>query len=118
MLIIFPMNYDDTVLKESIMRRVRFVYAVKNNALPFALKFAVFASLVAAGSFFVSVPHVIRNMPSLFEVKSFAAFFVAAFLNTKMVIQAISVATLALLFFMLRDIRKTFRGSRQQFVSI
>ena len=106
------MEYENLVLKESIMSRVRFIYRMKSVATPLVAKFAVFASLVAIAGFSVSLPNVLRNMPSLLDIGNFAHFFVAAFINTKFVVQAMSLGTCAVLFFMARDIFKVFTDSK------
>ena len=112
------MNYEDMVLRENIMRRVRFIYSVKNNALAFVAKFAVLVFFIVAGSFLVSVPNIINNMPSIFEIGNFVNFFMLAFLKTGLIIQAISLGTIAAIFYIVRDIVKTFRGGSQQLASV
>ena len=103
------MNYQDTILKETILMRVRFIHTVKNVGALFVAKLALFSGLVALAGFFVSVPHVLQNMPSLFEIKSFTQFAMMAFLNTKTAIQAITLGTLTLLLWMVGDLIKIFR---------
>lgn len=105
------MNYEEKILTEKIMRRVRFIYSIKNNAPAFVVKFALLAFLVVAGSLLVSVPNVIRNMPSVFEIGHFANFFLAAFISTSIVMQAILLGTIASISYIIRDIVKTFRGA-------
>lgn len=100
------------MLKDDIMRRVRFVYGMKRLPAVFVPKIAVLASLVAVASFFVSMPNVLGNMPSLLEMPQFFAFITSAFMNTSPTIQAISVGVLAVVVYMVRDIVKTFRGFR------
>lgn len=104
------MTKEEFVLKEMIMTRVRFIHAWKSVTASLAVKFALFAALIVAASFFVSVPHILKNMPSLFEIKGFAQFFVAAFLNTKLATQAITLGGLVVFFYMLRDIARVFRS--------
>ncbi|GEM_PF-723399 len=107
------MNRQEQILKEDIMWRVRFIYGVKSLPRVFVPKIALLASLVAVAGFFVSVPNVLRNMPNFVELPKFFQFVVAAFLNTKFAIQAIAIGTLIVLFYILRDIVKTFRVGTQ-----
>ncbi len=93
------------------MRRVRFIHALKSAGTPLIAKFAVFAGLLALAGFFVSFPHVVKNMPSFFEMEQFFRFVLVAFLNTKMAIQAITLGTLILLLLMMRDVVNVFRGT-------
>ncbi|MDO8483155.1 MAG: hypothetical protein Q7S86_05055 [bacterium] len=104
------MTKEESILKDQIMMRVRFVYGVKSLPRVFIPKLAVLASLVAVAGFFVSVPNVLQNMPSLFEIQSFANFFMAAFLNTKLSIQVVSLGTLIIIGLMVRDMMKVFRS--------
>ncbi|KKU68142.1 MAG: hypothetical protein UX89_C0007G0038 [Parcubacteria group bacterium GW2011_GWA2_47_16] len=104
------MTKEESILKDQIMMRVRFVYGVKSLPRVFIPKLAVLASLVAIAGFFVSVPNVIHNMPSLFEIGDFVRFLTAAFINTKFYIQAVSLGTIIIAGLMLRDIMKVFRA--------
>ncbi|MBI2475669.1 MAG: hypothetical protein HYV67_00300 [Candidatus Taylorbacteria bacterium] len=108
------MNRQEIILKENIMRRVRFIYGVKSLPRVFVPKIALLASLVAAAGFFVSVPNVLRNMPSFLELPKVLRFLTAAFLNTRFAIQAIAIGTLIVLFYMARDVIKTFRLATQK----
>jgi hypothetical protein len=112
------MTKEESILKDQIMMRVRFVYGVKSLPRVFIPKLALLASLVAIAGFFVSVPNVLQNMPSLFEIQSFANFFMAAFLNTKITIQAVSLGTLLIVALMVRDIAKVFRTGSLRTVAI
>src|SRR3989338_5616030 len=102
------MTKEEQILKNEIMMRVRFVYGVRALPRVFVPKLALLASLVAVAGFFVSMPHVLRNMPSLFEIGKFMEFIAAAFLNTNLIVQAVMLGTLVLLGLMVRDIAKVF----------
>ncbi|MEK7575099.1 MAG: hypothetical protein AAB511_02625 [Patescibacteria group bacterium] len=104
------MNIQEQILKDDIMKRVRFVYGMKALPRVFLPKLAVLSSLVAVAGFFVSMPNVLKNMPSLLEIPSFFGFFTAAFLNTSTTIQLLSLGTIAVLFYMVRDIVNTVQG--------
>lgn len=104
------MNIQEQMLKDDIMKRVRFIYGMKALPRVFLPKLAVLTSLVAVAGFFVSVPNVIKNMPSLLETSKFVEFVSAAFLNTGFVTQAVAVGAIVVLFYMLRDIVNTLRG--------
>ncbi len=112
------MTKEELILKEQIMMRVRFIYGVKSLPRVFIPKLALLASLVAVAGFFVSVPNVLHNMPSLFEIGNFTRFVVTAFLNTKLAIQVMSIVSFAVTVFMVRDITKVFRTSSLRTVAI
>lgn len=108
------MTQEELILKENVMKRVRFIYMAKRVATPLVAKFAVLTGLVSFASLFVSMPHVLQNMPSLFEVERVTRFFTAAFLNTKLAIQVIALGTIVVTCYMLRDISLVFRlGNRR-----
>ncbi len=104
------MNYDDQILKEKIMLRVRFIHNVKAVGRLLLARVALLATLVAAAGFFVSIPNVLKNMPSILDVSNVARFSLTAFLNTKLAIQIIAIGTIVLLFYIARDIVKAFQG--------
>ena len=112
------MTKEELALKQQIMMRVRFVYGVKSLPRVFIPKLAVLASLLAVAGFFVSVPNVLQNMPSLFEIGDFVRFIIAAFLNTKLAIQLMSLGSFAVAVFMVRDITKVFRAGSLRAVAI
>lgn len=112
------MTKEEQILKNEIMMRVRFVYGVRSLPRVFIPKLALLASLVAVAGFFVSMPHVFANMPSLFDIQNFSQFFVTAFLNTKLTIQLVSFGTLIILGLMVRDIMRVFRAGSFRAVSI
>jgi len=111
------MNTQEQMLKDDIMRRVRFVYGMKRLPAVFMPKIAVLTSLVAVASFFVSMPNVLGNMPSIFELPRFFWFMISAFINTTPAIQIISVGVLAVVVYMVRDIVKTFRVPKRVFAT-
>lgn len=103
------MTKEELILKKNIMMRVRFIYGIKSLPRIFVPKIALLATLVAVAGFFVSMPHVLKNTPSFFEIQNFTHFFVAAFLNTKFTIQVVLLGTLVILGLMVHDIMKVFR---------
>lgn len=94
------------------MRRVRFIYAIRKLAKVLALRFGLLSVFVAAASFWVSVPHILSNMPSFFELSKLFQFSVNAFLNTNLVIQLFTSASVLVLFYLVRDTVKILRGNR------
>jgi hypothetical protein len=105
------MNIQDKNLKSDVMKRVLFIYGVKRLPSVFLPKFAILASIFALTGFSVSLPNVIKNMPSLFETQKFVEFMMSAFLNTRFVVQAFTLVSLVVLFYMARDLVKTLRGN-------
>jgi hypothetical protein len=112
------MTNQEQILKNQIMMRVRFIYGVKSLSRVFVPKLALLASLVAIAGFFVSFPNVFRNMPSLLEITRFADFAMSAFVHTKLFVQAVSLGTLVLVAYMVRDIIQFFQTSTFRTVQI
>lgn len=104
------MNTQEQVLKNNIMMRVRFVYGMKALPRVFLPKIALLSAMLATGGFFVSLPNVLKNMPSLLEMPKFLTFASSAFLNTRFAVQIVAVGSIIVLFYMLRDIVNTLRG--------
>lgn len=104
------MEINNQNLKSDIMKRVLFIYGVKRLPAVFLPKFAILSTLVAVTGFFVSLPNVFRNMPSLFETQKFVQFLTSAFLNTRFAVQAFAVLSLVVLFYLARDVFQTLRG--------
>lgn len=100
------------------MQRVRFIYNAKAVGHLLLAKAAILASLLAISGFFVSIPNVLKNMPSLFDISNVALFSLSAFENTDFMIQIISIGTVVVIFYIFRDIVKTFRGVRQEAFSL
>lgn len=107
------MSIQDNNLKSDVMKRVLFIHGVKRLPAVFLPKFAVLSTLVALTGFSVSLPNVLRNMPSLFDVQKLAEFATSAFLNTRFAVQASALLTAVVLLYMLRDIFLAFRGRRE-----
>lgn len=94
------------------MRRVYFIYAIRKLARVFAVRISLLSVFVAAASFWVSVPHILSNMPNLFNVSKFFEFFVSAFINTNFVIQLFATGSILVLFYLIRDIVRILHGNR------
>ena len=109
----FNMTKDELILKRDIMQRVLFIYGLKSVPRVFLPKIAALSTLVAVTGFLVSVPNVLRNMPSLLELPKFFEFVTAAFVHTGFLVQTIVVIVLMVFFYILRDIIKTFLGKPQ-----
>ncbi|MES2087571.1 MAG: hypothetical protein V4467_01110 [Patescibacteria group bacterium] len=107
------MTKQEEFLKQQIMQRVLFVYGLKRLPAIFLPKVAIFSTLLALCGFFVSVPNVLKNMPSLLETQKFLQFMTSAFLNTRLIIQIVAVAVVIVLFYMVKDLVKTFSGKVQ-----
>jgi hypothetical protein len=112
------MTNQEQILKNDIMMRVRFIYGIKSLSRVFVPKLALLASLVAIAGFFVSFPNVFRNMPSILEITRFADFVISAFVHTKLFVQAVSLGTLVLMAYMVRDIVQVFQSSILRTVQI
>ena len=98
-------------LKIRIMRRVYVIYYVRRALSSRALKVYAFAAACLGTLSVVSVSNVVANMPADFA--GIGAFLVAAFTNTQLTVQALSLASLAALAALVADIVRSF-GSLPQ----
>jgi len=76
------------------MRRVYFVYFVRQLFSPFAIKAMAVALLFLNMATRVSVFSVFRNAPSLTALSDIARFFISAFTNTGLMVQMSVVGVL------------------------
>jgi len=90
-------------IRKYVMRRVYMTYVLRQLQSPLALKayslLAVF--LVLARS--VSLGNVIANMPNIFKLSDLYIFFSSAFINTEVVAQIGTIALLAIVTFLVKD---------------
>jgi|SRR3989344_7531110 len=89
-----------------IMRRVYVIYYMRKALSPRALKIYAFIAACLGTASVVSVSNVLANMPS--DLAGISAFLVAAFTNTQVVVQALSLAALATLCVLVADIVRSF----------
>ncbi len=92
-----------STISRTVMRRVHTIHAIQ--PLFSGTAFASLLLLVALWGIGreVWVAHVIQNMSSLTDVIALERFIVAAFLNTGLLVQALSILTLAAAVWLVRD---------------
>lgn len=98
--------------KNYIMRRVRFIFRVRQFVTPVTVKVAFVAVLAVVGSAFVSVQSVLLNMPSVENVSEFLRFLSSAFVKTEFIVQAVVLATALIGVLVLRDLIRNVRNVR------
>lgn len=96
-------------VKREVMRRVYVVFFLRKVVKPFMVKMGSVAALVLAATAFVSVQNVLGNMPSPAEFAAFGKFMLSAFLNTQLIVQAITLALAVLAVFAIRDLTRVSR---------
>jgi hypothetical protein len=84
-------------LKNRIMLGVYAVYTVRWLRNPLVGEAAVFAILAIALSIFVSIPSVVSNM---LDAESSYRYFLAAFYETELLVQLVTISTLVVLSFL------------------
>ncbi len=94
------------------MRRVRFIYWSKRVYHSVTLKIFLLGTGMTGTALYVSLPNIVRNMPSIADVSAFSRFFVAAFFHTQMPVQIFSLFILAVLVWTARDLVITLRGDQ------
>jgi len=98
-------------LKVRIMRRVYVIYYMRKALSPRALKIYAFTAACLGTLSVVSVSNVLANMPG--DLAGIGAFLVAAFANTQVTVQALSVAAFLALAILIVDIIRSFSGMPQ-----
>ncbi len=93
-------------LRVRIMRRVYVIYYARKALSSRALKIYAFVAACLGTASVVSVSNVLQNMPS--DLAGVSAFVVAAFANTQLVVQLLSVAAAITLIVLLVDIVRSF----------
>lgn len=89
------MDEQNVQLKKKIMRQVYFVYAWRMLFSPNGLRMlilAVFIAEISPFSPYLSLRHIIANMPPLYNLKAVLAFHVSAFIHTQFIVQISLIA--------------------------
>src|SRR3989344_442874 len=97
-------------LKNNIMRRVRFIYWFRKATSPIAVQTYVLSFFVVQLLRFVSMPHVVANMPSVLNPAAFVEFHTASFLNTEPPVQILAVGALSLGSWLTRNLMRDVRS--------
>jgi len=98
-------------MKNRIMRRVYFIYAVKLLMRPTALRFFLFMVLFLSTTAFVSFRNVFFNIPKVADPFPLYQFAVSAFAHAEVPLQLISIALFSIGLFLVSDIVKNWRGT-------
>ena len=107
------MNNQDSIIKKNVMRRVYFINTTRKFTEPRVIKLGLLFVFVAMQSLFVSIPHVISNLQtSAHSLSGAYGFMVAAFLNTQLAVQVISVAIALVAIWFVSDFVRGVTGSK------
>ena len=98
-------------LNNKIMRRVRFVYWFRKATSPIAVQTYVLSFFVVQLLRFVSMPHVVANMPSVLNPAAFVEFHIASFLNTEPAVQILAVGALSLGIWLTRNLVRDVKNA-------
>lgn len=90
------------------MRRVYFIYAVRQLTSPLSLKAVTLGACALAATYWVSLSQVFLNMPSMSDFAALFKFFSSAFIETNGAVKLLVIASLGILFMLLRDIVRNF----------
>ncbi|HUQ30076.1 MAG TPA: hypothetical protein VM103_00990 [Candidatus Paceibacterota bacterium] len=96
----------ETTIEKNVMRRVRRIHTLR----PFISGFAASCVLLLLALWGIGrevwVAHVFQNMPHSGGIMPVLNFYFAAFLNTRITVQMLSVATLGSVFWLARETAK------------
>lgn len=109
------MNNQDSIIKKNVMRRVYFINTARKFTEPRVIKLGLLFVFVATQSLFVSIPHVVSNLGNAtHSLEGFFSFIMAAFLNTQLAVQIISVAIALVAIWFISDFIKSSKMAPQR----
>ncbi len=105
------MEPESSIVVKNVMRRVRFIHFGRKFFEPRVFKLGLLFLFVVLQSYLVSIPNVVSNLTnSARSFETLYGFLVAAFANTGLVVQALSVAMVVVAALFVRDLtRKSSR---------
>jgi hypothetical protein len=92
------------VFKKRIMRRVYAIWALRQIFSPFSMKLLILLGIVKQSANLIFVRSVLSNAPSPLDPMANFQFFSGAFFHTNLTIKLLLISTIALSFWLLRDI--------------
>lgn len=97
-------------LRKRIMRRVWALYLWRKATSPVAVQTYVLSFFVYQLFLYVSMAHVVANMPSMLRPAAFVEFYFNSFVNTELLVQMIAVGVLSLGSWLIRSITRNVRA--------
>ncbi|MEK7080103.1 MAG: hypothetical protein AAB883_00125 [Patescibacteria group bacterium] len=94
---------NESLIHKNVMRRVRTIHALRPFASTTALSVVLFLVAVWGIGREVWVARVVENMPSLADIGAVLRFVIAAFANTDIIVQSLSVLALAAFLWLIAD---------------
>jgi hypothetical protein len=106
------MNSPSSV-SNTVMRRVRVIHAVRPLLSGTTLASALFLLAVWGIGREVWVAHVIENMPSATDISALTRFLVSAFINTKFIVQVLSIIAGGAFVYAVHEFSKSFSAPQR-----
>ncbi|MBI2025197.1 hypothetical protein HYT04_00195 [Candidatus Kaiserbacteria bacterium] len=106
------MNDTQTNIERNVMRRVRLIRLLALIISTATLAVLTFIAALWGIGREVWVARIFENMPQSSDLGALAAFWLAAFLHTSLIVQALIVLTLTSLLFLIREIARALIKSR------
>lgn len=108
--------YSELNLKKQVMTRIYFISSLRKILSPLGLKATGVLMLFLMLQFSISMGDIISNLINVSKKFSdIDDFILGAFLNTGLLVQAISLAIVLLIIFFARDLYKGFSFSNNRF---
>ncbi|MBA3789237.1 hypothetical protein H0X32_02480 [Patescibacteria group bacterium] len=100
---------NNSSLHTNVMRRVYIIHVL--NPLFTATVFSVFVFLLAGWGIGreVWLAHILQNMPSPTDIGAVARFYLAAFANTRFIVQALSIIVVGAFIWLVVSVAKTLK---------
>lgn len=100
---------NETILKNKIMRNVKTIYVLRKIVHPTTFKCGMLIAAALAFGSLVHVAAVFANMPIVVNITGLYDFSMYAFTNTGIMVQGLMVASVLVVFGILRDIAHKIR---------
>jgi hypothetical protein len=99
-------------MKTRIMRRVRIIHILQSSVTTTVLSIGIFVLALWGVGREVWVSRVFQNMPSLTNYSAVLHFYLAAFLDTRFIVQVLSILTLGAFVWLAYNVSRTVQEIR------
>ncbi|MDR3548080.1 MAG: hypothetical protein P4M11_07445 [Candidatus Pacebacteria bacterium] len=108
-------NQSDSIVYTNVMRRVRAIHFMQSPMTTIALSSCILALALWGIGREVWIARVLQNMPSTADWDAVLRFYLSAFIDTRFIVQALSIITLGALLWLVVNIARLAREAVQQF---
>lgn len=107
------MNEKDIQLKNAVAKRVETVFYMRTVVRPLIVESGLLVGSVTAMCLLISVPNIISNLVTFYNVSFYAPYLASAFLHTALSVQILSILSVVFFAVLTKDIIKNLRHLRK-----